>query len=73
MLNNVKNFVISKKEAFKVGYDPSIMYNVILCTGIGCAIGTTISFLYNVIKVIYEAIKEGEFKILVKEALERKR
>ena len=69
MLNSVKNFVISKKEAFKAGYDPSIMSNVIWCTVKGCVIGTAVAILRAVIKVTHWSIKDGELKALVKERL----
>lgn len=71
MLTNVKNFVISKNEAFKVGYDPSIMSNVIWCTVKRCVVCTAVAILRAVIRVTIMAIKDGEFKTLVKETTER--
>ena len=71
MLNNVKDFVFSKKEAFEVGYDPSIMSNAIWSTIKGCAIGAAVAILRVVVIVAYRAVNDGEIKILMKEATKK--
>ena len=71
MLKNVKKFVISKKEAFKVGYDPSVMSDAIWSTIKGCATCTTEIILAVVVTVVYRAVADGENKILMKEATKK--
>nr|DAV12371.1 MAG TPA: hypothetical protein [Caudoviricetes sp.] len=60
MLNNVKNFVISKKEAFKVGCGPTKVKNAVIRSLFGGAIGLTISLVTNVIRAVIAAICIGE-------------
>ena len=70
MLNNVKDFVFSKKEAFEVGYSPITIYETLRNTLIGCAVGTTIALLNGVIVAVRTIIKDGEFTLFIRKASE---
>ena len=60
MLNNVKNFVISKKEAFKVGCGPTKVKNVVTSSLIGGVCGLTIVLMISMIGAVIAAIRIGE-------------
>ena len=60
MLNNVKNFVISKREAFKVGYDPSLLQKMTVYTMAGCLIGASTALITNTVSFTLATIRNGE-------------
>ena len=62
MLNNVKNFVISKKEAFKVGCGPTEVKSAVISSLYRGAIGFTIMLVKNVIIAVIAAIRIGEHR-----------
>ena len=71
MLNSVKDFVISKKEAFKIGYNPSLAaiefrYAVIIAV---ITVATTV--LKTAAEIVCKAIKNGERMILLKASLKK--
>ena len=70
MLNNVKDFLISKKEAFEVGYSPIVIHETLQHTLIGCAIGATLALLNGAIVAAHTIIKDGEFMLTIRKASE---
>lgn len=59
-LNNVKIFIISKKEAFKVGCGPTEVKSAVIGSLYGGAIRFTITLVMNVIRAVIAAIRIGE-------------
>ena len=71
MLNNVKNFVISKKEAFKMGGGPSLMAYAAMNSLIGGVFGAAIGLVISETAAVISAIKDGEANIFMKETNRR--
>ena len=71
MLNNVKDFVISKKEAFEMGGGPSLMANTAMYSLTGCVIGVVIALVISEIAAVIRAFEDGEKLIHIKEAFPR--
>lgn len=67
MLNNVKDFVISKKVAFKAGGGPSKVVD----EAVYCLIGSVIAFVIQELIEVNSAIKDGEELIRIRETFLR--
>lgn len=71
MLNNVNDFVISKKEAFKMGGGPSLMANTAMHCLKGAAFGAATGLVIWEIVAVISAIKDGKELIRIREAFLR--
>ena len=71
MLNNVKDFLISKKEAFKMGEGLSKMANTAMHCLKGAAFGASIALVISETAAVIIAIKDGKELIHIKEAFPR--
>lgn len=71
MLSNVKDFVISKKVAFKAGGGQSkVVHTAVNCL-VGSVIRSVIAFVIWELITVISAIKDGEELIRIREAFLR--